>query len=170
VRVWHPGQDWIFEAGGFGVFDPGINALSILTHILPAHFALHAAKLVVPSNCQAPIAAELDFKFVGSAATMHVVLDFMQTGPQTWDIVVETDAGTLLLQRGGAIVSVNGAPLTAADSYNGPGALPGEYPSLYRRFAQLIETRTSDVDIRPLIHVADACMLGARESGPPFNF
>jgi D-galactose 1-dehydrogenase len=35
VRVWHPGQTWIFEAGGFGVFDPGINALSILTRILP---------------------------------------------------------------------------------------------------------------------------------------
>ena len=31
VRVWHPGQTWIWKAGGFGVFDPGINALSILT-------------------------------------------------------------------------------------------------------------------------------------------
>src|SRR5262249_15160089 len=22
VRVWHPGQEWIFEAGGLGIFDP----------------------------------------------------------------------------------------------------------------------------------------------------
>ena len=36
VRRWHPNQDWIWRAGGFGVFDPGINALSIATHILPA--------------------------------------------------------------------------------------------------------------------------------------
>jgi D-galactose 1-dehydrogenase len=36
VRVWHPGQDWIWQPGGLGVFDPGINALSIITHILPA--------------------------------------------------------------------------------------------------------------------------------------
>ena len=36
VRKWHPGQDWVFEPGGMGVFDPGINALSILTEILPA--------------------------------------------------------------------------------------------------------------------------------------
>ena len=35
VRRWHPGQDWVFEPGGMGVFDPGINALSILTEILP---------------------------------------------------------------------------------------------------------------------------------------
>ena len=35
VRHWHPGQQWIWEAGGFGVFDPGINALSIVTKIMP---------------------------------------------------------------------------------------------------------------------------------------
>ena len=35
VRRWHPGQQWIWEPGGLGVFDPGINALSILTRILP---------------------------------------------------------------------------------------------------------------------------------------
>ena len=29
VRHWHPGQDWIWQAGGLGVFDPGINALSV---------------------------------------------------------------------------------------------------------------------------------------------
>lgn len=27
IREWHPGQEWILGAGGFGVFDPGINAL-----------------------------------------------------------------------------------------------------------------------------------------------
>src|SRR5581483_6251798 len=25
VRVWHPGQRWIWQPGGLGVFDPGIN-------------------------------------------------------------------------------------------------------------------------------------------------
>ncbi|TIP51034.1 MAG: gfo/Idh/MocA family oxidoreductase, partial [Mesorhizobium sp.] len=38
VRRWHPNQDWIWAPGGFGVFDPGINALSIATHILPTMF------------------------------------------------------------------------------------------------------------------------------------
>ena len=35
VHKWHPGQQWIWEPGGFGVFDPGINALSIATKIFP---------------------------------------------------------------------------------------------------------------------------------------
>jgi D-galactose 1-dehydrogenase len=43
VRVWHPGQTWIWEAGGLGVFDPGINALSIATAILPRPFFLTGA-------------------------------------------------------------------------------------------------------------------------------
>jgi D-galactose 1-dehydrogenase len=42
VRRWHPGQDWIWEPGGLGVFDPGINALSILTEILP--YPVHVGK------------------------------------------------------------------------------------------------------------------------------
>ena len=57
VRKWHPGQDWVFEPGGMGVFDPGINALSILTEILPKPVHLTGATLTFPENCQTPIAA-----------------------------------------------------------------------------------------------------------------
>src|SRR3546814_4182786 len=32
VRHWHPGQAWIWEPGGLGVFDPGINALRSEEH------------------------------------------------------------------------------------------------------------------------------------------
>src|SRR5690606_25498919 len=59
VRVWHPGQPWIWQEGGFGVFDPGINALSILTAILPGEVRLVDAELSVPANCATPIAARL---------------------------------------------------------------------------------------------------------------
>ena len=58
VRRWHPGQQWIWEPGGLGVFDPGINALSIATRILPRHFYLHDGTLDFPANRAAPIAAE----------------------------------------------------------------------------------------------------------------
>src|SRR5882757_6253002 len=61
VRVWHPGQTWIWKAGGLGVFDPGINALSILTRILSGPLVLKTAALRYPRNCQTPIAAQLLF-------------------------------------------------------------------------------------------------------------
>src|SRR3546814_6448955 len=54
VRRWHPGQQWIWEAGGFGVLDPGINALSIATRILPRHFYLRDGLPEIPANRAAP--------------------------------------------------------------------------------------------------------------------
>ena len=50
VRKWHPNQEWVFEPGGMGVFDPGINALSIITEILPFEMRLEQATLEFPSN------------------------------------------------------------------------------------------------------------------------
>src|SRR6056297_3679762 len=51
VRRWHPGQAWIWEPSGLGVFDPGINALSIVTEILPHDIHVIDALLEVPENC-----------------------------------------------------------------------------------------------------------------------
>src|SRR5207342_3433755 len=59
VRVWHPRQSWIWQRGGFGVFDPGINALSIATRILPDTIGLTDADLEFPANRDEPIAARL---------------------------------------------------------------------------------------------------------------
>lgn len=159
VRVWHPGQAWIWEPGGLGVFDPGINALSIVTHILPRPFSLKAATLTLPSNRAAPIAADMEFRdTAGAPITMD--LDWRQTGPQTWDIVVETDAGTLKLSSGGAVLSL---PSGTQHGEN------HEYAELYGRFAALIRGGRSDVDTDPLRLVADAFLRGRREITEAFN-
>lgn len=99
VRVWHPGQAWIWEPGGMGVFDPGINALSIVTAILPQPFFLQRALLLVPSNAQTPIAADLSFTDPQDAA-IEAAFDFRQTGPQIWDIHVNSDGSRLSLTQG----------------------------------------------------------------------
>ena len=149
VRRWHPGQQWIWEPGGLGVFDPGINALSIATAILPELFFLRGGTLEVPANRDAPIAADLDMVSVGGAP-VHAVFDWRQEGPQTWDIIVDTDDGTLALTHGGAQLMIDGTTREVSS--------PGEYPSLYAHFARLIADRRSDVDRTPLRLVADAFM------------
>src|SRR3546814_17388382 len=85
VRRWHPGQQWIWEPGGFGVFDPGINALSIATRILPRHFYLRDGLLEIPSNLAAPIAAELQMVGI-DGAPVHIFFDWRQQGPLPLDI------------------------------------------------------------------------------------
>jgi D-galactose 1-dehydrogenase len=150
VRHWHPGQDWIFEAGGFGVFDPGINALSIATHILPRPFFVEAAAIDIPGNRAAPITARVDFRDT-SGAPIAMDLDFRQQGTQRWDIAVDTDAGVLTLANGGAMLTVAGAAAPAPTD-----ELLGEYPGLYRRFVALVRAGVSDVDVGPLRLVADS--------------
>ena len=151
VRHWHPGQPWIWEAGGFGVFDPGINALSILTEIVGEPITVLSAELEVPSNKQAPIGATLSLA-TASGAAIDTVFDWRQTGPQTWDIAVETDKGSLLLSEGGNTLRLDGeVQMKAPDE---------EYPSMYRRFVDLGETRAIDADTAPLRLVADAFLCG----------
>jgi len=159
VRVWHPGQAWIWQAGGLGVFDPGINALSILTAILPRPFALVDATLHVPRKSQALGQADLRFRDT-AGAPIGAAFDFLQTGPQSWDIKVQTDGGLLTLSQGGARLSIDGASVD----------LPAEaeYAGVYDAFAGLIMTGASDVDVSPLRHVADAFMLGERVVAPAF--
>jgi predicted dehydrogenase len=159
VRRWHPGQAWIWEPAGFGVFDPGINALSILTAILPGAFRVEAARLVYPENRQTPVAAELRLRGA-PGYPVAVDLDWLQQGPQTWDIAIETDAGRLTLAQGGAVAAIDGVELVREPE--------AEYPRLYRRFAALVRSRASDVDASPLRIVADAFLIGRREVGSPF--
>jgi predicted dehydrogenase len=159
VRRWHPGQTWIWEPGGMGVFDPGINALSILTEILPDAPFVSAAELEYPSNCQAPIRARLELTDARSTP-IRADFDFLQTGEQTWEIVVETDSGRLHLSRGGATLDLDGE--FAVDSAD------IEYAGLYRCFAELIRSGRADVDLSPFRLVADAFMLGRRIEVEPF--
>jgi D-galactose 1-dehydrogenase len=159
VRVWHPGQPWIWQAGGLGVFDPGINALSILTQIIPGALALTSAELFYPSNCETPIAARL-LLADPRGAPAHVELDFRQTGPQTWNIDVDTDAGRLSLSMGGKVMTVDNEPVDTAQTT--------EYANLYAHFAELVHRRCIDVDLAPLQLVADAFLCGRRVEVEPF--
>jgi D-galactose 1-dehydrogenase len=159
VRHWHLGQDWVFEPGGMGVFDPGINALSILTEILPAPVHLTAASLEFPSNRQTPIAAKLTF-----SGNVSADFDWRQTGPQTWDIEIDTNAGPIALRMGGNILEINGTPTS------GENTIMGEYPALYARMAELVKTKSSEVDLAPMTHVADALTLGRRIETEAFHF
>lgn len=161
VRQWHPGQRWIWEAGGFGVFDPGINAISILVKIMPQSFVTKSANLFVPSNCAAPIAANIEF-VTADQTPISAAFDFRHTGIQTWDIDVATDAGHLKLAQGGGALFRDGERVALPPAED-------EYPSLYRHFANLVRDGQSDVDGRPFRLVADAFLVSRHVAVEPFD-
>jgi D-galactose 1-dehydrogenase len=163
VRRWHPGQNWVFEAGGFGVFDPGINALSIVTAILPYPVFVEKAELFFPANRATPIAVDLRLRGPAHASlkAIQCAFDWRQEGEQTWSIAVRfQDSGTLELTHGGTRLFLDGdAKVSEPDS---------EYRSIYRRFYDLVGTSKSDVDASPLQLVADAFMIGTRHEVESF--
>ena len=160
IRVWHPGQDWILDEGGFGVLDPGINALSIITAILPSELALEGALLDVPVNRASPIAATLALRHA-EAAPVTMALDFLHTGKPCWTITVRSTGSVLTLMRGGADLALDGNEQVLALNV-------GEYPRLYAKFAAMIIAKASEADIRPLQIAADAIAAGRRVKADAF--
>ena len=160
VRQWHPGQTWIFEAGGMGVFDPGINSLSILTRILQEGVMVKKADLHIPVNCDAPIQVEMDM-VTEAGFPIHAEYDFLQTGVQTWSIFVESKSyERLTLSMGGTELEIDGKSLIKQKE--------AEYSGLYQHFHDLIRKGSSDADFSPLRLVADAMLLGKRIAAPEY--
>jgi D-galactose 1-dehydrogenase len=164
VRRWHPGQAWIWQPGGFGVFDPGINALSIATAITPSPLRVSASRLEIAANHQTPIGAELTFETPDAlpGSRLTAVFDWRKEGEQSWTIEAETESGVrLALTEGGRCLTVDGVPTIEAPSR--------EYPAIYERFAALLAAGASDYDLRPLQLVADAFLLGERRGVAAFD-
>ena len=156
VRRWHPGQDWVWEPGGFGVLDPGINALSIVTDIVSEPIRLIEASMEVPENRTTPIAAVLRMETTTSTPVV-AEFDWRQTGPQLWRIRVEDRTGEqYIFAQGG-----DSASHTAG---NASSALSAEYRAMYEHFVQLVKAGKSDVDVRPLELIADAHFIGKQLS------
>jgi len=125
--------------------------LSILTAILPGDLRLVDAELEIPVDCATPIAARLTLE--GSRGfTAEADFDFRQTGPQTWDIDIATDEGPLRLSHGGNRLEIDGVVQVVGEE--------AEYQALYARFAELLHSGKSAVDLAPLRLAEDALNRG----------
>jgi hypothetical protein len=112
-------------------------------------------ELKFPSNSQTPIAGEIAFKSPAADGPLTCSLDFRWGDEEEWTIDFQTTDGTeIRLINGGAKLFVGGVEQEAVGL--------GEYPDIYREFAQLIDERKSFVDASPLRLVADCMMLGRR--------
>jgi predicted dehydrogenase len=162
VTEWHPRQQWLWEPGGFGVFDIGINALAIVTRLIAEPLFARTAQLFVPGNCATPIAADLILE-TAAGVPIEAALDFRYRGTATWEIDFATDEGPMRLVDGGSRLLLGDEPAPPAQP-----CLAGEYAAMYHRFAELISRGDSEVDARPLVCVADVLLVARYFTvGPP---
>ncbi|MGH1477646.1 MAG: Gfo/Idh/MocA family protein [Geminicoccales bacterium] len=164
VRKWHPGQDWVWQPGGFGVFDPGINALSILVRILPFSPFVHQAELTYPANQQTPIAASIIFSSADpSNPALTAEFDWREQGQEIWQILIDLkDGRKAKLVQGGATLWIDETTVVDAPKE--------EYRRIYDHFANLLNERQSDADGTPLTLIADAMLIGERHTTTSFNW
>ncbi|MEO7135689.1 MAG: Gfo/Idh/MocA family oxidoreductase [Vicinamibacterales bacterium] len=162
VRKWHPGQDWVWEPGGFGVCDPGINALSIFTKVVPFPVFVEKAHLKFPANRQTPVDVEIAFKSSEAhKPQMSAGFNWLEESGEIWTIRFETMKGDeLKLEKGGTVLRINGNVTIENPSE--------EYEQIYEHFAKLLKKGKSEVSDAPLRIVADAFLLGARENVEEF--
>jgi D-galactose 1-dehydrogenase len=151
---YHPGQEWIWRAGGFGVFDMAINGLSILTKILPQRAYVRAADLLVADGDATPIAARVGFGIgTREGARGEADFDWRHDGPDQREMTITTREGAVLrLDESGGRMFVDAAEVA--------GRKRTEYPDLYAHFATLLRSGTSDVDLEPLVLACDTLSLG----------
>ena len=164
VRKWHPGQDWVWEPGGFGVCDPGINAMSIFTKIMPFPVFVESAKLSFPANKQTPVDVEIVFKSGEKhQPKMSAGFNWLEETGEIWTIAIETATGTKLkLEKGGTVLKVDGKTERRQSL--------DEYEQIYERFAKLLKKGKSEMDGAPLRLIADMFLLGARENVAEFHW
>ncbi len=156
VHKFHPGVDWFWQPGGMGVFDPGVNALSIVVGCLPEPVFVREARFRVMPDAHTPITATLELATPTRASGFSALFDWDHKGEETWSIDwTLSDGGLLALDRGGRSLVLDGE--TVVDQPD------REYPGLYRRFAELVRGGASDAETRPLQLAADAFSLARIE-------
>lgn len=155
---WHPGADWLWRAGALGVFDAGINALSILCAVSPETLLYETALLSFYGDQQAPSQVTLAMR--GSVTGLPVTAEFdwrHEGASEIWEIVWHAEKGeNVTLSEGGARLRVGSSEI----------ALPHtrEYAKVYRHFASLIRAGQSSLDLRALDLVTDALAFGHRKN------
>jgi D-galactose 1-dehydrogenase len=132
-----PSQERICQAGGLGIFDPGINGLSILTNLLPEPAMVSSAELVFPENRAAPIAAIMQFTTANGLA-IELDFDWGQADNEVWNVKFVLDHGELIVSEGAAALSLNGQQLQITEH--------DEYEAIYHRFVEIVAGCICDVD------------------------
>jgi D-galactose 1-dehydrogenase len=152
----HAHKGWMWKTGGFGVFDFGINGISILTRILPMPLVVRAATLWIPDGTQTPIAVAVDFAGLRDGDRLHADIDWRSTTEIRTIDVMTRSGRRVWLPITGHRLEVDGAVLVDEGNL--------EYQRLYDRFAALIASGESELDDSPLTAIADMCLIGRRLS------
>lgn len=157
---YHAVNGWIFDpkvAGGGVLMDSGINALSIVTFVLPElpSFAIDSAKFNKAGGFKTETEAEVSFS-CGDKVVGTIVMDWMYKGPEVRKVTFETDQGEYTVDIVKNTLSENGHLLMSVDARRDVVDQESEYKGVYQDFAKHLTSGDSLVSTKELAFINEA--------------
>ena len=159
---YHATPGWIFNpeiAGGGVLIDSGINALSIVTYVLPdwTSFSVKDAKFKKAEGFKVETEAHVGFSF-GSKGSGTLSMDWMNKGPEVRQVTFTADGDTYVVDIVKNIFSKNGEVQVTEDTLN--SSLSSEYRGVYRDFAKHLAQGKSLISTKELAFIQEAYKRG----------
>jgi predicted dehydrogenase len=159
---WHPGQRWPWQRGGCGVFDSGINALSMLSHILPnVEFRVLTAKFLLPANAETPSTATLQLS-ADETGRGDFLFEWTKGGEDLWEIEVSLEhagaARETITIKNFNTLSRNGKMILEATTGG------DEYAGVYRKFADTVKRGVTVVSYKEMRIIEEAFALAETQT------
>lgn len=165
VLNYHHPDGWIFNpeiAGGGVLMDSGINALSIVTAVLPmVEFDPSNVHIKQTENFKVETGVEVDLKF-GDNGKGHISMDWMHKGSETRQVTFKTDTGdeylvdivnNHLVKNGVVMSGEKDKSTEMVDQHL-------EYRGVYEDFARHIAQGNSLTSIKELSFIQKAYKIG----------
>ena len=162
---YHHPDGWIFNpeiAGGGVLIDSGINALSIITDVLPeVNLKPDNVHFKQPENFNVETSAEVDLTF-GENGKGHISMDWMHTGPEIREVTFTVDNGdkyTVDIVNNHLVK--NGTPIFGeGDEKKEMVDLHSEYKRVYEDFTNHIVQGNSLTSVKELAFIIQAYKIG----------
>jgi D-galactose 1-dehydrogenase len=164
VFNYHNPDSWVVDpdvAGGGVLMDSGINAVSIVTAVLPRPllYQIEKASLAYEDGIRVEVQATVDFTF-GTSGRGRIHLDWMHRGPEKRQITFVSAADTYVLDIVQNQLVRNGDALLDARALRQVVDQHSEYRGVYHDFATLIARGKSSTSTTELAFVMDVYRKG----------
>lgn len=161
---YHAIDGWIFNpeiAGGGVLIDSGINALSVVTYVLPdwTSFSVKDAKFKKAEGFKVETEAHVGFSF-GSKGSGTLSMEWMNKGPEVRQITFTAKGDTYVVDIVKNIFSKNGEARMTVDASRKIVDQQSEYRGVYRDFARHLTQGKSLISTKELAFIQEAYRRG----------